>query len=67
MEEIEEVKGDIKDHETRIRNLEINESTIIANMQNLTESVNELVWWLKAIVLGTCSVGIGFIIWYIQK
>jgi len=67
MDEMEEVKCDIKDHEKRIRKLEINEATVLANLESLTKSVDELVSWLKVIVIGTCASGVGFIIWYIQQ
>ena len=67
MEDIEEVKCGIKDHETRIQKLEINDATTGEKILGLTKSVDQLVSWLKIIVCGACATGTGFIIWYIQK
>ena len=62
-----EVKEKLDNHEGRLQDLEKNEREIFVKIENLTKSVDELVSWLKAIVIGTCASGIGFIIWYIQK
>jgi hypothetical protein len=57
----------VKDHEKRIVKLEINDATMGEKISGLTDSVKDLVWWLKAVVVGFIGTGVGFFIWYIQS
>lgn len=64
---MDELTRRVENHEGRIRKLEINDATMGEKISNLTDSVKDLVWWLKAFVLGMIGTGITFIIWYIQQ
>lgn len=62
-----EVVEKVNDHEKRIGKLEINDATMGEKICGLTDSVKDLVWWLKVFIVGFIGTGLGFIIWYIQK
>lgn len=65
--EIKELKTDRDDHDRRITNLEISNSSILVEIKHLIQSVNGLVSMLKwgfGVALTTL---LGFFIWYIQK
>ena len=62
----EEIAVCLKDHSNRITKLEIADATILQRIENLTQSINELVGWLKIGILGVAGTGAGFVIWYIQ-
>lgn len=64
---IDDVHDTLENHEERIRGLEISDATMGQKIEHLTKSIEELIWWLKTIVIGACATGTGFIIWYIQK
>lgn len=63
----EEVVTQVKDHEVRIHNLEISDATMGENLKNLTKQLENLVGWIKALVISMLATGGGFIIWYIQS
>jgi len=63
----DEVVNQFKDHEGRIKKLEISDATMGQKLENLTDSVKDLVGWLKALVVAMIATGGGFIIWYIQS
>ena len=48
----DEVTGQLDDHEERIRDLEIDNGKICEKLGSLTESVKELVWWVKVFSVG---------------
>lgn len=62
-----EITDCLKNHSDRITRLEISDATILQKIENLTESIQELVGWLKIGILAICGLGIGFIVWYIQN
>lgn len=66
-EDVVELKGDRDDHERRITSLEVSESTIMAKMENLVDSVKSLTSVLKwgfALAFGSL---LSFFIWFIQQ
>jgi predicted nuclease with TOPRIM domain len=63
----DEIAGQLEDHEERIRDLEIDNGRICEKLISLTESVKDLVWWLKVFIVGIVGVGASFLIWYIQS
>lgn len=62
-----EVTKRLDEHEKRITILEISDATMSEKIDNLTDSIKELVSWLKVAVIGICGLGVGFILWYIQN
>lgn len=62
----EEIVNSLSDHSKRIRQLEISDATILQKIENLTDSIKELINWIKLAVLAMAGTGAGFIIWYIQ-
>jgi len=62
-----EVIEKIKDHDKRIGKLEINDATMGEKISALTDSVKDLVWWLRIFILAICGSGAGFVIWFIQN
>lgn len=61
------VLKELEGHETRIHDLEISNATMGVKLEGLTDSVKDLVGWLKALVLSLLGIGVGLIIWYIQS
>lgn len=62
-----EIVDCLDDHGKRIRELEISDATILQKIENLTDSIKELINWIKLAVLALAGTGTGFIIWYIQS
>jgi hypothetical protein len=62
----EEFVDQLDDHEERIRELEIDNGRICEKLITLTESVKDLVWWLKVFIVAIIGGGSSFILWYIQ-
>jgi hypothetical protein len=62
----EEFVDQLDDHEERIRELEIDNGRICEKLITLTESVKDLVWWLKVFIVAIIGSGSSFILWYIQ-
>lgn len=63
----EEVTERLDKYGERIRKLEVNDATMGAKIENLTDSIKDLVWWLKTFIVGLFGVATTFVIWYIQK
>ena len=66
MDQCEQIET-IKEHESRIRNLEISGSKILERIDNLIKSVDSLINIMKVTVVGGASIFLGFFIWYIQN
>lgn len=66
-EDVMELKSDRDDHERRITSLEVSESSIIAKMENLVDSVRSLISMLKWGFGLAFTTLLGFFIWYIQR
>ena len=64
--EIEDIKCDVKDHEDRLRKVEVVIPAVLTRMDNLTKSIDGLVGWLKAIAITVITGFISFILWYLQ-
>ncbi len=62
-----EIAKCLDEHEKRITSLEISDAKILEKIESLTDSIKELVGWLKVAVIGMCGVGASFIVWYIQN
>ena len=62
-----EIAKCLDEPEKRITSLEISDAIRLEKIESLTDSIKELVGWLKVAVIGMCGVGAGFIIWYIQN
>ncbi len=62
-----EIVDTLTDYGKRIRELEISDATILQKIENLTDSIKELINWIKLAVLAMAGTGTGFIIWYIQS
>lgn len=58
---------DLADHNLRLCNMEVNRGMVEVQIQNLIKSVDQLTDSIKLMLFGALGVGIGFIIWYIQK
>ena len=63
----DEIIDKLDDHSIRIRKLELTDATLLANFNSLTQSIKEVVWWLKLGIVSIMSISIGFIVWYIQS
>lgn len=74
----EETINKIEGHEIRIRDLELSDATMGEKIKSLTDSLEKLIITLEKFMTNTrnlmisaltfaCSVGIGFIIWFIQN
>ncbi|MCG8540749.1 MAG: hemolysin XhlA family protein [Clostridia bacterium] len=63
----DEVMEKLYDHESRIRDLEINEARISEKIEGLIEKLDNLTNWIKALVLLGMTSLIGFLLWYIQN
>lgn len=61
-----EVVNKLDDHEKRIGNLEINEAKSGEKINNLIEKIENLMTWIKALVMLGITTFAGFFIWYIQ-
>lgn len=66
-EDVTELKSDRDDHERRITNLEVSESSIMAKIENLVDSVRSLISMLKWGFGLAFTTLLGFFIWYIQR
>lgn len=66
-EDVMELKSDRDDHERRITSLEVSESSIIAKIENLVDSVRSLISMLKWGFGLAFTTLLGFFIWYIQR
>ncbi len=69
-----DMEEQLKDHETRIRCLEKSNLEILGRLESLCEKVSELVEIIKSLGQSmkkaayiAVTVGVGFIIWYIQS
>ena len=63
----EEVMGQLDDHEERIRDLEIDNGKICEKLGGLTDSVKELVWWVKVFIVGIVGTFATLVVNYIQS
>ena len=63
----EEVKEQLRDHEKRIVTLEKADAEFAIKLENLLEKIDSLTGWIKALVVSIITIGVGFIIWYIQS
>lgn len=66
-EDVTELKNDRDDHERRITSLEVSESSIMAKIENLVDSVRSLISMLKWGFGIAFTTLLGFFIWYIQR
>lgn len=66
-EDVTELKSDRDEHERRITNLEVSESSIMAKIENLVDSVRSLISMLKWGFGLAFTTLLGFFIWYIQR
>lgn len=57
----------IKEHDDRIRTLEIADAKIFEKIDTLVKQVSALVKVMWYCIASALSMGIGFILWYIQK
>ncbi len=64
---MDEIKETVKDHERRIVALEKTDAEFAIRLENLIEKIDSLTSWIKALVVSVITVGVGFIIWYIQS
>jgi hypothetical protein len=64
---MEQIKEQVKDHESRIRKLEISDATMTERMDNLIKQLSSLTGWVKALVIILITSLTGFLIWYIQS
>ena len=63
----DEVMGQLDDHEERIRDLEIDNGKICEKLGGLTDSVKELVWWVKVFIVGIVGLFATVVVNYIQS
>ena len=63
----EEIKEQLKDHEKRIVALEKTDAEFVIRLDHLLEKIESLTSWIKGLVFSIITVGVGFIIWYIQS
>lgn len=56
-----------EDHEVRLSSIEVNRGMVEVQIQNLIKSVDQLTDSIKLMLFGALGIGIGFIIWYVQK
>ena len=63
----EEIKEQLKDHEKRIVALEKSDAEFVIRLDHLLEKIESLTSWIKGLVFSIITVGVGFIIWYIQS
>lgn len=66
-EKKDEVIEKIYEHETRIRELEINEARISEKIEGLITKLDSLTNWIKALVMLGLTSLVGFLLWYIQN
>ena len=64
---VKEVRLDVEDHERRITNLEISNSSVLVEIKHLVESVKGLVSMLKWGFGIAFTTLLGFFIWFIQN
>ncbi len=64
---VQEVKETLRDHEKRIVILERTDAEFAIRLDNLLEKIESLTTWIKGLVFSIITIGIGFIIWYIQS
>lgn len=64
---MQEVKGQLREHERRIASLEKTDAEFAIRLENLIEKIDSLTSWIKALVVSVIGTGVGFIIWYIQS
>mgnify|MGYP000919003846 CR=1 FL=1 len=65
--EHKEISEQLRDHEKRIVSLEKADAEFAIRLQNLIEKIDSLTGWIKALVVSIITIGVGFIIWYIQS
>lgn len=58
---------DLSDIANRVCSIEINRGMVEIQIQNLIKSVDQLIDILKLAFFGALGVGMGFIIWYVQR
>lgn len=63
----QEVREQLKDHEKRIGALERSDAEMFVKIEALVEKLDQLVSMIKALIFSIITVGVGFIIWYIQS
>lgn len=66
-EDVVELKGDRDKHEIRITNLEVSNSSVLADIKNLIKSVDNLISMLKWGFATAFTTLLGFFIWFIQN
>jgi predicted component of type VI protein secretion system len=62
-----EIKDTLRDHETRIRNLETDSAVLIEKIGNLCIRLDGLISWIKAFTVIGAGAIMGFLFWYIQS
>jgi len=57
----------LNDHAERIRTLETNDAKQGVMIEQLCEKLDNLISWMKALLIAWCTGAGGFLIWYIQS
>ncbi len=67
MQNCESHEETLRDHEKRIHKLEISEATFSERLVTLFNKIDELTWWMKALVMMSVTYLLGFLFWFIQS
>lgn len=67
MDRYEEMTNRLNNHSDRLKQLEISDARTGEKIQSLIEKIENLMTWIKALVMLGITSFVGFFFWYIQN